>query len=199
MRGVRGGMLAVLVLAATGCSSPSKTATPAAQVAGPDAWEPGKPSVIRQRCQGILEDDAVFGLQLKDAKGIVFGGGASLWCDAEIGDEARVLRQCKLGDVCLLEGTVVGYGVFGWTRLDRIERVRATSLPPPEPKQPASKPFRLDDAAVSLVGVWNDVTREIGADSLRLSATSGNGYMLGLLIFSLLSGGGFVVFGRFDG
>ncbi len=30
MRGVRGGMLAVLVLAATGCSSPSKTATPAA-------------------------------------------------------------------------------------------------------------------------------------------------------------------------
>ncbi len=30
MRGVGGGMLAVLLLAATGCSSPSKTATPAA-------------------------------------------------------------------------------------------------------------------------------------------------------------------------
>ena len=82
-----------------------------------------------------------------------------------------------------------------WTR----NTARQAQTSPPVSAPPASKPFRLDDASVSLVGVWNLVTREIGADSLRLRATPGNGYMLGLLIFSLLSGGGgAVVFGRFD-
>ena len=68
MRGVRGGMLAVLVLAATGCSSPSKTATPAA---APTTSKTGVIVINPQFDDAYPFSDGLAAVRIGDKYGIV--------------------------------------------------------------------------------------------------------------------------------
>lgn len=49
----------------------------------------------------------------------------------------------------------------------------------PETPPSVRRPHRLDDDALSVVGVWNDVTSDVGADSLQVGADPRYGYLIG--------------------
>jgi hypothetical protein len=52
----------------------------------------------------------------------------------------------------------------------------------------------MDVIATEAVNFWNLVATTIGADSLLMSATPGNGYTLCLIFIALASGGGYFIF-----
>jgi hypothetical protein len=69
-------------------------------------------------CSGVLaEEDGTY--RLKPDQGML------AWCDADIDnkDKGGVLRACKLGDRCEIEGTIRGHGAFGWVEITSVKAV----------------------------------------------------------------------------
>jgi hypothetical protein len=52
----------------------------------------------------------------------------------------------------------------------------------------------MDDVAVSLVEIWNNIAQAVGADTLTVRETARNGYILALIGFAISTGGFFVIF-----
>ncbi len=52
---------------------------------------------------------------------------------------------------------------------------------------------KMDTLAIELVQIWNAIATTLGAHSLIMRESPGNGYMLGLIVLSIFSGGGFFV------
>ena len=77
--------------------------------------------VGRQSCSGVLAQDA-------DGYALVADPDSkSLWCAAAIGDDKnsplakRVLKTCKVGGRCHIEGAFSGHGLFFWTQISTVK------------------------------------------------------------------------------
>lgn len=53
--------------------------------------------------------------------------------------------------------------------------------------------------AINLVGFWNTIASEVGADALTMRETAKNGYSLFIIWIALISGGGFFFIGGLGG
>lgn len=51
----------------------------------------------------------------------------------------------------------------------------------------------MDSLAIDLVQIWNAIATNVDAHSLIMRESPGNGYMLGLILLSIIGGGGFFV------
>jgi hypothetical protein len=79
---------------------------------------------MSQSCTGVMvkgEDGTHLAL---DASGAQFPGVS--WCDSPfVGAlEARALASCPLGSTCRVKGFFEGHGVFYWTKITSIKRVK---------------------------------------------------------------------------
>ena len=85
-------------------------------------WPGGASSapVGRQSCSGVLMHDDGGYLLLPDPD-------STPWCPAYIGDDdkspqaRKVLKTCKVGGRCHIEGTFSGHGNFYWTQLSSVK------------------------------------------------------------------------------
>jgi hypothetical protein len=88
----------------------------------PFAWmgEAAAAPVGRQSCSGVLAHDADGYMLVADPN------SKSLWCDAAIGEgessplARQVLKTCKIGGRCHIEGSFSGHGIFFWTQISAV-------------------------------------------------------------------------------
>jgi hypothetical protein len=79
----------------------------------------------RQACDGTLALDESGYLLRPDSD------SKSLWCDSYIGSEKnsalaqRVLKACVLGSRCHIEGSFQGHGLFYWTQISSVYRLKS--------------------------------------------------------------------------
>ncbi len=79
---------------------------------------------MSQLCTGVMLKNE-YGTHLAlDSSGAHFPGVS--WCDASFEGEleARALATCPLGSTCKVDGLFQGHGVFAWTKIKFIKRLK---------------------------------------------------------------------------
>lgn len=78
-------------------------------------------TIEHQKCTGILRINESDNYALNPNK----KSGNGNWCDSEIPKKLvkKVLKSCRVGMNCQIEGTIRGHGTFSWYKINSANSV----------------------------------------------------------------------------